>query len=274
MDEPQPVAQQSQQPMMNNSDSPAPSPKQSKRMLIALIILVVIIGVGIGGYVLGTKNPQPAHQTFAIPTMTPMTQETPTSNSLVTAINMDNWKIYKNDKLSIAFAYPADWFITTTDKKTPLDLCDLNSIIPTIAPLPNTKFKACEGSDIKPAVTIVMDELLDIRPESSTNQDSPAIQVYYYENSESLSIQNFNDRYLSWPVAGDPINIWLPTYKKVTNKNGVMAYYDKEHYCTAMCQVYVWAQADKIFILKNFPTNAENQDQIFHQVFSSVISNK
>ena len=44
------------------------------------------------------------------------------------------------------------------------------------------------------------------------------------------------------------------------------AYYDKEHYCVAICQFYVWSQNDKIFALES----KADQNKILHQIFNTI----
>jgi hypothetical protein len=176
------------------------------------------------------------------------------------------WETYANDALKLSFQYPANWIVRDVNESSTMDLCDLHAINPDRYPNSSVKYGACEASGVTPTTSIMFGRVLNIRPKSSLQESyypNPAIQLSYYENKENLSIQEFNNKYLSEAVAA-------PTYEKITNPNKINAYYDKEHYCVEICQVYVWSYADKIFILINFPTDAVDQDKIFHQVFNSL----
>lgn len=180
-----------------------------------------------------------------------------------------SWKTYTNEEYGFSFKYPNNWIVKAGEYKSTLDLCDAKKIESSSALKTAEKFRACEGSGVTPAVSLKFTEILSIQPSSSSKQPNQPVQLYYYDNPEKLTIPEFNDKYLNYPAAGDPVVIWVPEYKSVLNPNGVNAYYDKEHYCVAMCQVYVFQSKDKIFILKNFPANEPNQLEIFQNIFST-----
>jgi hypothetical protein len=268
--------QNTQQVGQNSISQAVQIPTKSKvnYWIISTAIFAVLFFLTVGVYLLTLKKagesqnfPTPIEQTTnAVPTTTPTV-------SIEKRNVPQEEKIYQNNQLKISFKYPTDWIVKEENDSSTMGLCDLHSIDPTRYPKASTRFAFCEASGVTPSAAIKFNRLLNIRPESSMNESSypnPAIQLYYYENKENLSIQDFDNKYLSEAAAGDPISIWSPNYEKVTNPSGISAYYDKEHYCVATCQVYVWSHDNKIFILENFPTGAVNQDKIFHQVFNTL----
>lgn len=226
--------------------------------VIILIGVIILLISGAAWWYIRTYYPHSAPRSYSIPTQ-------PSQNQDKTSV----WKIYKDDESHISFQYPNDWIVKVNINKIPIDLCDLHRVDPTNAPKASVRFGACEGSEVTPAATITYNEYLTILPSSFQDDGNAPIQLSYYDNPEKLSIQDFNNKYLTSTVGGDPINIWAPNYEEIVNPNGVHAYYDKEHYCVATCQIYVWSKDDKIFKSKNFPNGIPNQETIFTKVFST-----
>lgn len=189
-------------------------------------------------------------------------------------ISTSDWKKFSDENLNLSFNYPSNWIVTKDERSEKIGICDFYDILPNKYPKPSVKFGICGTAEtkVKPIGFITFSGILNIQPESLSEKVNQPIQLSSYENNEQLSVEHFNNKYLSEPVAGDPANIWAPHYEKVTNSQRVNAWYDKEHYCVARCQIFVWSQGKKIFILKNFPRNIENQDEIFRKVFESVWS--
>lgn len=255
-----------------NKSAPILEKPRLNYWMVSIIIFTVFSFIGIGTSFLISKQVKKS-QIFP----TPVKQTTNTISTATTTISAgkqeapQGGEIYQNNQLNISFNYPSDWLVTEENDVSKQDLCDLYSIDPDRYPHPFVKYGDCGGTGITPTTSITSSVVLNIRPKSSlqeSNHPMRAIELFYYENGENLSIQEFNNKYLSSPSV-DPVSIWDPTYEKITNSNKINAYYDKEHYCTSICQIYVWSRSSKIFILQNFPARAADQDLIFHQVFNS-----
>ena len=185
---------------------------------------------------------------------------------LPSAANL-KFQTYTDNNLS--FEYPADWVVKPDGESLKLELCDLHLIDKETSPLAGVQFGACQATGIAPTATIVFHRLFNLRPKSTLtelNYPNPAIQLSYYENSQNLNVPDFNWRYLTGADGG----IWAQTDVSRTNANGLTAYYDNENYCVAVCQTYVWSERGRIYILKNFPTGAASQAEIFHRIFQSL----
>lgn len=223
------------QPVQNPQLQSTGSSKKIIYALISVFIVVLILTI-IGSYYLG-KQSQIAidEETTAIikdqsPSNLPIT-ENPTTQT------------YTDNVLKLSFEYPTDWVVLESS-----------------------------SSADKYHETDTYHEILMIRLKSDLDASSTSkiIDLAYYDNSEKLSIQDFNQKYLNESVGGDPINIWSPSDEIISNKNGMQAYFAKEHYCVNVCQLYVFSNDNKIFLLKNrLYGGAENQDEVFKQIFNS-----
>jgi hypothetical protein len=194
-------------------------------------IVGLVIGLLIGGTVIGNIGK----------TTNDVIVEKPLASPTKKPAEKTIWKTYNSIVHGFSFEYPSDWELKESDTTTTFN-------------------------------TIRIINLLTIQPKTSLNNDyypNEPIQLYVYLNPENLSIEAYNQKYLNQSVAGDPVSIWAPTYSQVTNEKGVSAYYDAEHYCVAICKIYVWQNPGKIFVLKSFPVE-ENQDSIYQKVFATL----
>lgn len=255
--------------------------KWGKILLTLYPVIFFLFALLIASLLLSLQNPtkqikeakQKYYQSLS-PTPSPYLNPTVSQMQI---LDTSDWKIYSNDELKISFKYPPDWIVDYTNSSFTSSLCDMNKIDPTGSPNPLVKFGSCSGTGVTPSGSITMNVTLNIRPNSYQKDTSnQPIKLFYYSNPENLSIQNFNDKYLSETVAGDPVSIWSSSYRAVTNSSGINAYFDKEHYCVAVCQIYVWPHANKIFVLKNFPITVvsvngiASQNDIFNQIFATL----
>jgi hypothetical protein len=213
---------------------------RSKWLLVGICL---VVGLLIGGAIIGGISLQSQRNVPAA--------VSPNISSTVSPIETKQatvpLKEYTNAEHGFSFTYPADWIVQEEPISSVLRKTTIHNVV---SILPND---ASEGK----------------------TYNNPLIQLHYYPNSRLLTIEEFNKKYLTETVAGDPVSIWAPSYEQVTNPHGIKAFYDKEHYCVAVCKIYVWSHGDKIYELKNFPDTAmhypavENQDEVFQNIFSS-----
>ncbi len=204
-------------------------------------------------------NPLPS--STQIPILVPI----PTKDILMSS---KETKTYTNSQLKFSFNYPANWAVEEKNKIENFDLCASPSTSSTRYPSNHPNYPLiygfCGTSHEDPILFLVKKDILDIHPASWNIPRSP-IHFSYFENKENLSIPEF-DRYLSW----FPISIGNTT---TNNPNGIAAYYNGEYSClfTPECQIYVWTDNDKIYILENYLSinKTQTKTDVFHQIFNS-----
>jgi len=149
--------------------------------------------------------------------------------------DVSTWKIYDNPQMGFTFMYPNNW-----DTK----------ILPNPGPLTQP------------------DELLIGTIGEIDRQNTP-IKLFTYYNPDKLSVKEFNEKLGRNNQSGDPIGLWSDNQTIVKMSNGTQAYYQKEFYCVAMCQSYVWVYDKWIMQLVNYPKNISNQSKLFDQILST-----
>lgn len=148
----------------------------------------------------------------------------------------NNWKTYDNPQMGFTFMYPGNW---------------------------DTKILSSPGPLTQP------DELL-IGTSSDIQRQDTSVKLFTYYNPDKLSIKDFNKKLETSNQSGDPIGLWSDSQTTVKMSDGADAYYQKEHYCVAMCQSYVWAYDKWILELVNYPKNINGQLEIFNKIFNSM----
>lgn len=144
---------------------------------------------------------------------------------------------YTDEKLGFSFQYPIDWQAISNNES---------------------------GSEWSLSI------------KNSNTTAAGTIRLYYYDKPRSQSLELFSKEKEENVISGDPLGIWYASDEVVTNKNNLVGYYDKDHYCVSKCQRYSWVNntQDKVFMLVNNAWNdgrndVPKQTTVFKNIFNT-----
>jgi hypothetical protein len=224
--------------------------KPRKPLALIAVALLITLVAGTSGYLLGMRtnqNVSPSTKKVSLQPspaiMARSSLSTPSPNSTQAIAAMD-WQAYINEELGVSFNYPKDWKVK-------------------LYPSHNKSEQSTHN-------------VVDLAP-SNYRENQYAISLFYYENPESLSIDELNEKLTGNSGIGPRLS--TERAKPVKMTNGITAYYQEDNLCEPIiCQTYIWSYKGKVFKLINYPPPAPqdripNQSQIFDKIFSSLQSN-
>lgn len=110
--------------------------------------------------------------------------------------------------------------------------------------------------------------LIEFTPSGEKYKSRDTIKLFYVYNPNKLSLEKLNRKLTG--NSGENPGLASSDDVKVTNPNGIEAYYSKQHYCVSKCQSYTWVHNNQVFQLINYPQqDLPNQTEVFEGIFSS-----